>query len=629
MKKTEKSTALPAAECWRLTLRCWWLFWRLCPSRFISSLLSTAFSSLSPYAGIWLSAQLVDELAGGRDPLLLRRWTLLLLGSAALLTLVSAALDHWWRCTDVHIESLIESRLYAGKMMSLDFADIDSQHIYDLYTQIRQSRNFNGWGPAATLPVLDGCLRAIFRIAGGIALSVSLFAARVPAGGQLAWLGSPLTALAVVLLMLGVSLLSPYFSGISDSYWARYTPMARFGNRYFSFYCFDLFFDRRRMPDIRIYRQFDNVAVPYTLRESSFGPGSWLAQRAKGAMGLWVALSSLLSSLLVGLIYLFVCLKAWAGAFGVGAVTQYIGAVTSLFAGLSGLLKALGILRTNGEFVKPFFQLYDTPNRMYRGSLTTEKRADRQYEVEFRDVSFRYPGSDSYALRHVSMKFRVGSRLAIVGMNGSGKTTFIKLLCRLYDPTEGEILLNGIDIRKYRYDEYIGIFSVVFQDFRLLALPLGENVAAGTVYDAGRAADCLTKAGFAGRLAQLPDGLDTPLYRDLDPAGVEISGGEAQKIAIARALYKDAPFIILDEPTAALDPIAEAEIYEKFNDIAGDRTAVYISHRLSPCKFCDEIAVFDAGAIVQQGTHEALVADESGRYHELWHAQAQYYTERG
>lgn len=163
------------------------------------------------------------------------------------------------------------------------------------------------------------------------------------------------------------------------------------------------------------------------------------------------------------------------------------------------------------------------------------------------------------------MKFQVGSRLAVVGRNGSGKTTFIKLLCRLYDPTEGQILLNGIDIRKYRYDDYINIFSVVFQDFQLFSMPLGQNVAGKTKYDRTKVIDCLKKAGFAERLETMPDGLDTCLYKELEKEGVEISGGEAQKIAIARALYKDAPFIILDEPTAALDPVAEAEIYSKSN----------------------------------------------------------------
>ena len=192
---------------------------------------------------------------------------------------------------------------------------------------------------------------------------------------------------------------------------------------------------------------------------------------------------------------------------------------------------------------------------MYQGALTTEKRSDRNYLVEFRDVSFRYPDSEAWALRHVNLKFQVGSRLAVVGENGSGKSTFIKLLCRLYDPTEGEILLNGIDIRKYQYPDYIALFSVVFQDFHLLALPLGQNVAGRIKYDRERVAQCLTQAGIMDRVEKMDQGLDTYLYKDLEKKGVEVSGGEAQKIAIARALYKDAPFIILDEPTAALDPL--------------------------------------------------------------------------
>ena len=227
----------------------------------------------------------------------------------------------------------------------------------------------------------------------------------------------------------------------------------------------------------------------------------------------------------------------------------------------------------------------------------------------------------------MNMKFQIGKRLAIVGENGSGKTTFIKLLCRLYDPQEGQILLNGIDIRKYRYDDYMRIFSVVFQDFQLICQPLGANVAGSLDYDRQRVQQALVDAGFGDRLATMEKGLDTMLYKDLTQDGVEVSGGEAQKIAIARALYKNAPFIILDEPTAALDPIAEAEIYAKFDDIAKGKTVLYISHRLSSCKFCDEIAVFANGSVIQQGTHQDLLADETGKYSQLWNAQAQYYVQ--
>jgi len=357
-----------------------------------------------------------------------------------------------------------------------------------------------------------------------------------------------------------------------------------------------------------------------------FGSFGVVGKLAQGSLGIYAGLSVCVSTLITGFVYVFTCLKAWGGAFDVGSITQYVGAATALASNVYGLLQVFGVMKTNTEYLEKTYEYLDIPNSMYQGSLTTEKRSDRQYEVEFRDVSFKYPGSDLWALRHVSMKFKVGKRLAIVGENGSGKTTFIKLLCRLYDPQEGQILLNGIDIRKYRYDDYMNIFSVVFQDFQLIAQPLGANVAGSIEYDREKAEKALTDAGFGERLASMEKGLDTMLYKDLSEDGVDVSGGEAQKIAIARALYKDAPFIILDEPTAALDPIAEAEIYSKFNDIAGDKTAIYISHRLSSCKFCDEIAVFHEGAVIQQGSHEALLQDENGKYHQLWNAQAQYYV---
>lgn len=230
-------------------------------------------------------------------------------------------------------------------------------------------------------------------------------------------------------------------------------------------------------------------------------------------------------------------------------------------------------------------------------------------------------------LKHFSITFRIGERLALVGKNSSGKTTFIKLLCRLYDPTEGEILLNGIDIRKYDYQEYLSLFSVVFQDFKIPAFPLGENVAASVDYDEDKVEDSLERVGLSYLWDRMPKKLETPLYKDFDDEGVDISGGEAQRIAIARALYHDTPFVILDEPTAALDPLAEYEIYSKFDELVGTKTAVYISHRLSSCQFCDDILVIDEGQAVQRGNHEELLSDEKGLYYRLWNTQAQHYRE--
>lgn len=420
--------------------------------------------------------------------------------------------------------------------------------------------------------------------------------------------------------------IAPALSNKSDSYFAINSDTHNLANRMFSHFGF-LGYKNHLAADMRMYRQ-DIICEKYTSgKTSTFSSKGFFARLARGPMGLYAAASAAVSGILTGMIYVFVCLKAWAGAFGIGLMTQYIGAITRFAAGLSSLISTAGLIRINSSFLKQLFDFLDKPNVMYQGSLTIEKRNDRQYEVEFRDVSFRYPGSEQYALRHVNMKFKVGQRMAVVGPNGSGKTTFIKLLCRLYDPTEGTILLNGFDIRKYDHLEYLSIFSVVFQDFALTDMPLGENVAAAAAYDRKMAESCLVKAGFGNRLQELPKGLDTYLNKTLDKEGVEMSGGEKQKIALARALYKDSPFIVLDEPTAALDPVAEAEIYSKFNEIIEDKTAIYISHRLSSCKFCDEILVFDKGTVVQQGSHDTLVSDSAGKYHELWYAQAQYYDE--
>ena len=299
-----------------------------------------------------------------------------------------------------------------------------------------------------------------------------------------------------------------------------------------------------------------------------------------------------------------------------------------------GIATDIGKLLHNNRYLVEFYDFIDLPNKMYQGSLAVEHRDDIDYEIEFRDVSFQYPRTDTWALRHVNIKFKIGDTLAIVGENGSGKTTFIKLLCRLYDPTEGKILLNGIDITRYRYHEYLELFSVVFQNYTLYGFPLGENVAANHQYDEARVRDCLIRTGLGAKLESLDhdsavkegNALHRAIGRAYDSEGIDFSGGELQKIALARALYKDAPFMILDEPTAALDPIAEAAVYENFNDLVKEKTAIFISHRLSSCRFCDEIAVFDHGCLVQRGTHDTLVNDESGKYSQLWHAQAKYYT---
>jgi ABC-type multidrug transport system fused ATPase/permease subunit len=271
------------------------------------------------------------------------------------------------------------------------------------------------------------------------------------------------------------------------------------------------------------------------------------------------------------------------------------------------------------NYAYEYVKFMEYPTALEKGNVKVEKK---QHEIEFRHVSFAYPGTDRKILNDVNIKIAPGEHLSIVGLNGAGKTTFIKLLCRLYDPTEGEILMDGRNIKEYDYSEYMEQFAPVFQDYRLFALSVRDNITFEK--DNDDLNDLLKKVGLSEFVAKLEKGTDTNIFKFFDEEGVEPSGGEQQKIAIARALHKDSPVVILDEPTAALDPVAEYEIYRQFNSLVGGRSAFYISHRLSSCRFCDRIAVFSEGKIAEYGTHEEL-AEAGGLYSEMFEAQAKYY----
>ena len=622
---TKPKTRLSWRAAAAYTRRGFSIWWKADPRLLVSVMVREAVKALTPYVPLYFTARLVNEIAGGGDPVRIWRLLTALLLASATVGLAQAAAIRWANTIEHGGMWPAFTRILADKMLSLDFCDVDAPSTQALVNQIRQNDNWRSWGLRNIFWEWGKLVAASFRILGALALSVSLFTLSVPAGSPLAWLNHPGCLVGMVALLALTAVLSPILYNKAQAYWTAEDGAG--GNRFFYFCIGAAINERHRGTDIRTYGQDAYIRRKWEVegRTATFGIESTIAKACWGPMGMLLAASEAVNRMFTGMIYLFVGLKALGGAFAVGSVTQYVGALAGLAGGVADLLRTLGNLRENAEFLRPVYQLLDTPNNMYQGSLTTEKRSDRNYEIEFQNVSFRYPGTETWALRHVSMKFQVGERLAVVGENGSGKTTFIKLLCRLYDPTEGQILLNGIDIRKYRYDNYLELFSVVFQDFQLLAQPLGQNVAASVKYDPKRAVECLEKSGFGDRLRALPKGLDTCLYREFEKDGVEISGGEAQKIALARVLYQDAPFIVLDEPTAALDPEAEAEVYTKFNDIVEDKTAIYISHRLSSCRFCDEIAVFDNGQIVQQGVHDALLAEEGGKYAALWTAQAQYY----
>lgn len=493
--RSKEKKLLSWRETWKINLCAVKLIYARYPGALISRIVRVIFAALSPYVGIYLSARIIDEIAGARDTERLIHLVLTALFAAAAISLFNSLLSQW--CNVENADRYFKNNhILTRKMLEMDFISVDDTKTHEMLSTILQNQNSGGWGLNRTIGLLDGIISSFFTLTGGFALTATLFTSRVPENSSLAVLNQPLSVLLILALMVSVTCLAPVLSTKANSFWAKKSNLHNESNRSFGFFGF-LGYKRELAPDVRIYRQ-DRLCQKYNMdKRGTFAPKGVFAEYARGKGGLLNAASAAVSVIFTGLVYLFVCLKSWAGAFGVGAVTQYVASVTALAGSISSILTTAGDMRNNASFLKLILDFLDIPNSMYKGSLTVEKRSDNRYEIEFRNVSFRYPGAEAYALKDVSLVFQTGERLAVVGMNGSGKTTFIKLLCRLYDPTEGEILLNGINIQKYDYFEYMSIFSVVFQDFKLFSFTVGQNVAAKLAFDREKVESCLQKAGFA------------------------------------------------------------------------------------------------------------------------------------
>lgn len=586
------------------------------------TIFNALFKSISPFINIYMSARIIDELLVGKNVKKLIFLVTVTITLDLIIYLISAGLEH----INTILKSVVaqnQDMRMNEKVVEMDYEYVENPEIHSLRTKIKEADNFNGGGIPSLIRNLENMVKGLITVIASIALVINLFNPYAASRGQLKFINSvPFSCFFLISILIG-TIITLRLRTKADKYEFKYYNKVMDCNRSFSFYFYELM-DYNVGKEIRLYNEKDIIDKEL----ERFCKSSGEMFNGLGSMnGKYDGIGALISSACSGTIYIFVGLKALIGAITIGSIVQYAGGINQFMAGSKDILTSFNAIMNNNQYLQLYIDFINIKSEKRKGTLPVEKRDDDEYEIEFKNVSFKYPGTDIFVLKNVSMKLKIGERLAIVGMNGSGKTTFIKLLCRLYDPDEGEILLNGINIKKYNYDEYMKLFSIVFQDFKLFSFTLGQNVAGSVSFDEASVKSVLEEVGFEKRLRKMTKGISTPLYKDFDEDGVEISGGEAQKIALARALYRDAPIIILDEPTAALDPIAEFEIYSKFNEIIGTKTAFYISHRLSSCRFCDEIAVFDKGKIVQKGNHEKLLEDVDGKYYELWNSQAKYYND--
>ena len=583
----------------------------------VQSFFLSVFSAVRSYINIILMGLLLDSVYRGEGLQTLFRYALIALGSNMALRIVESRVREKYNQKNEYIKE-IEGRALNRKSLTIDYEYLEDPRVQELRFRSQAEGNYIGlvgWLVYRFEELITHTLSVLFALF----ILIPLFSSSKQGEGFLgSWQSSLLLFLIVgVLVWINYRYNSSCSKSVKDQNDKGIKDFNRIN------YYLNKLAGIESQKDLRIFAQQGlieedveishraviknrkNVAHIYIRRE-------WIGQGVSDLSGL--------------LIYLFTGLRAYAGMISIGGVVTYASSIIRFSKSVAGFAVTLADIKQLSLYCKDYAEYMDLEKRKYDGSIPLEKRRDNKFLVEFEHVSFRYPGTDRDVIQDLNLKFTIGEKMAIVGKNGSGKTTFIKLLCRLYDVTEGCIKVNGIDIRKYDYKEYCDLFAVVFQDFRMFAFPIGENVAAGEQVEEERAVDALAKAGLEERFAELPDGLGTYVGKDFAEEGISFSGGEKQKMAIARAIYKNAPFVIMDEPTAALDPVSECEVFEGFDRMVGNKTAIYISHRLASCRFCEDIMVFDQGQVVQRGTHQELEKQE-GLYRQLWNAQAQYYAD--
>lgn len=566
-----------------------------------------------PYVSLFFSAAILNDILAAEYTLVVTHviWLLgLSFGIGLIQKICTQVLNGWKETLDKQIEMQTIEKAYR-----MEYEELEKQETIDAIGRIRSGINSNG-GMYYNLRMLEQMATGFLGCIFSALFMIQLFTKT--SGTDSFYDG--IWPIVILIAVYAISLTVTYRmnkKGREREYEMR--KKNEHGNA-FSFYFINFLMDYRNGKDIHVYNMQDLLTNRFMemwdLFTHFFMDTGKMFGKISGIQSFMMQITSCAA-------FLFVCGKAIAGSISIGSVVLYAGAINRVSSYIDDISTAWSTFYYQMQYLKEYQHFIDRPNMHYDGTLPIEKRTDMRYELSFENVTFCYPGTDQPVLKNVSFKFEIGRRYALVGRNGAGKSTLIKLLCRLYEPTEGRILLNGIDIGLYDYDEYVQIFSVVFQDFKLFAFPLGENIAGSQQVDERRARKSLEQAGMAERLETLPEGLDTLLYHNTGD-GIDLSGGEAQKVAIARALYKDAPFVILDEPTAALDPLAEAEVYTHFNDLIQNKTAIYISHRMSSCQFCDEILVLDDGQIAEQGDHAALL-EQGGLYADLYQTQAVHY----
>ncbi|ELC8372504.1 ABC transporter ATP-binding protein [Clostridium perfringens] len=562
----------------------------------------TILASIAPFIGIFLPKFLIDELLGQRRIEII---LMTLIGFFLLSSVVNYSIA-WLRCAYSPRVTKIRTdyiTMISDKIMKMDFKNTEDPEVLNKIKSVMNAVMSNNTGVEGVYHTLLGLFGRLTAFVGYISIVLFL---------------SPW-----ILLFLIINVLISYAltMRVKKYEYSQKEKAADKDRR--TFYVFDTMYDFAYGKDIRIY-DLKNILIDKfkKFRGERIDISNDVQEKQLKVKIVDVILLVIRECVVYGyLIY-----NVLFTGMGIGDFTMYFSTINGFGDWMKGILDDLANIKAQNMYLDDMREFLEIKSE--NKEKTRDIPIDSSYEIEFKNVSFKYPKTDKYIYKNLSLKIKKGQRLAIVGINGAGKTTFVKLLCRLYEPTSGEILINGINIQSFSKEEYYKILSVVFQDIKTFAFTVAENVSLENLEDVDRekVLHCIEKAGVGDKINSLQKGIDTSLLKILDGEGVELSGGENQKLALARALYKNGKIVILDEPTSALDAVAEYNIYKGFDELIGDKTAIYISHRLASTKFCDVIAFFENGEIVEYGTHEELLK-KNGKYSDMFNIQAQYYKE--
>lgn len=559
--------------------------------------------ALQPFVGIIFTPKIIAELLGNRDAGVLIGYALCIVILEYMLGLLNSVFPNMIERYSTKFENYYKSVL-SKKIMELDFQLTEDKKALD---QMELAKNGMSWYSGG----LNGIVEPLFSFLSSVVMLAGVILIVAPKAPLL---------IPVLAALCAVSYkINKKINVIEQKNYARLSTIDRIVN-YFAWELMDFRYGK----DIRLYGADEMMMGKWNyLLEDYFKTWNGMVRKM---LPLRVGNDLTINVLRDVITYCYLGYLTITGLITIPVMTQLVMAAATFYTAISGMTENVQNIIKRANYANEFVTFMDYPDVIRKGDKAVK---DGEHAIVFRNVTFSYPGADTPVLKGVNLTIKAGEHLSVVGLNGAGKTTLIKLLCRLYDPDEGEILMDGVDIREYDHKQYMSVFAPVFQDFKLFSFSAKENLILAA--EAGEAEQeavtkILKQVGIYDRLNDLKNGVDTILFKYFDDEGIEPSGGEQQKLAIARALYKDAPIVILDEPTAALDPIAEYEIYCQFEEMVKGKTAIYISHRLSSCQFCDNIAVFSDGVVAEYGTHDELVKKQGGIYACMFAAQAQYYV---